>query len=116
MSLWKWNGVELEIKMSDADFQDKYENAFNKMAVTEKSLQNTGRLAELTRKYCDMFYQLFDDIFGHGIAEKLFEGRKDMDEIDLAYDSFISQCKKDVDVINKKRAARNSKYNVGKKR
>ena len=31
MSFWKWNDVELEVDMEDVEFQEKYENAFNKM-------------------------------------------------------------------------------------
>ena len=31
MSIWKWNDVELEVDMEDADFQEKYENAFQRL-------------------------------------------------------------------------------------
>ena len=37
-----------------------------KMAKTEKELQKAGKASEITRGYCDMFYALFDDIFGAG--------------------------------------------------
>ena len=32
MSLWKWNDVELEINMSDVDFTERYEKAFERNA------------------------------------------------------------------------------------
>lgn len=116
MSLFKYNEVELEIRMSDANFQKKYELAFKKMQETEISLQKVGMLSEITEKYCKMFYQLFDDIYGEGTGNKLFEGRLDEEEISEVFDSWLNQCKKDVDAINKKRAARYGKYKVGKKR
>ena len=31
MSLWKWNDVELEVDFEDADFQERYEKAFDKL-------------------------------------------------------------------------------------
>ena len=43
MSHWKWNDVELEVDMEDADFQEKYENAFMKMEKTEENLKKAGK-------------------------------------------------------------------------
>lgn len=114
--MWKWNEVELPINMGDAGFQEKYEQAFKNMEKTELELEKVGMLSNITKQYCQMFYKFFDDVYGNGTGEKLFEGRMDMLEIDMAYDSWIKLCAKDVDMINKKRAALYGKYNVGKKR
>ena len=51
MSLWKWNDVELEVDFEDADFQERYEKAFDKLEGIEKELQKTGKLSEITKKY-----------------------------------------------------------------
>lgn len=115
MSLWKWNDVELEVDMEDADFQEKYENAFEKMGVTEKELQKIGSMSQITRNYCRMFYQLFDDIFGEGTGEKLFKGKYNARQVDEAYLSFIDHCKREVDEANKRKATRFKKYKVGNK-
>ena len=116
MSLWKYNNVELEVDMEDADFQEKYENAFLRMEQTEVELAKVGNLSQVTRDYCKMFYQLFDDIFGDRIGDKLFNGKHNIRLIDEAYSSFIDHCKKEVDAINKRRANMVSKYKVNKKR
>lgn len=115
MSLWKWNDVELEIDMEDADFQEKYEKAFNKLAVTEKEIQKIGSLSQITREYCKMFYQLYDDIFGEGTGEKLFAGKHNVRLIDEAYDSFIEHCKKEVEAFQRRRMKASKKYKVMKK-
>ena len=114
MSLWKYNNVELEVDMEDADFQEKYENAFLKMEQTEVELAKVGNLSQITKNYCQMFYQLFDDIFGSGTGEKLFGGKYNARLVDEVYDSFINHCKKEVEAANKRRANTVKKYKVNK--
>ena len=76
MSLWKWNDVELEIDMEDYDFLQKYEKAFDVMGVYEEELKKTGTRSGIVTEYCDMFYLLFDAIFGDGTGERLFLGHR----------------------------------------
>lgn len=116
MSQWKYNDVVLEVDMEDVDFQEKYENAFNRMGETEKELQKVGSLSGITREYCQMFYQLFDDIFEPGTGEKLFSGKYNIRLVDEAFDSFLNHCKKEVDAANKRRMNTVKKYKVAKKR
>jgi hypothetical protein len=116
MSQWKYNDVVLEVDMEDYDFQAKYEEAFNKMDKTEKELQKVGSLAEITKGYCQMFYQLFDDIFGTGTGDKLFGGKYNTRIVDECFDSFIWHCKKEVDTANRRKMATVKKYKVAKKR
>lgn len=71
MSLWKYNDVELDVDMADAEFQEKYENAFEKMEKSEKTMKKDGKISEITRAYCSLYTNLFDDIFGKGTSEKL---------------------------------------------
>lgn len=112
MSLWKWNDVELEVDMDDVDFQEKYENAFKSVGEKEKELQKIGNLSAISRQYCQMFYQLFDDIFGPGTGEKLFNGKYNVRIVEEAYDSFLQHCKTEVAEINKRRANTVKKYRV----
>lgn len=116
MSLWKWKDVELEVDMYDVGFQEKYEKAFNDMDITEKELQMTGTLADISKNYCRMFFRLFDDIFGEGTSDKLFHGKMNIQEIDECYDSFHEFCKKEVDSYLKKMAMRTKKYKVKSKK
>lgn len=115
MSVWKWNDVELVIDMEDLDFQERYENAFEIMEEEEKEVKKAGRLSELTRAYCDMFYHLFDHIFGEGTGEKLFQGKRNARMVDDCYESFLGCCQKDVIALNKNRTSRFKKFHVVRK-
>lgn len=116
MSLWKWKNVELEVDMDDVEFQEKYENAFERMGNTEKELQTTGTLSGFSKNYCMMFFNLYDDIFGKGTSEKMFSGKMNIREVEDSYDSFIDFCRKEVAEINKRRASRVKKYQLKSKR
>lgn len=110
MSQWKWNDVELEIDMEDYDFLKKYEDAFKHMEITEKELQKIGNTSEILGAYCQMFYALFDDIFGAGTGERLFLGKKNARICEECYESFIAACAECNAVANKRRAEIMIKY------
>lgn len=112
MSLWKWNDVELEIDMEDVEFQERYENAFQHLEEKENKLVKTGKLSEISKSYCLLFWELYDEIFGEGTAQKLFNGKMNTGLCDDCYDSFINHCQKQVNEINKKRSNRFAKYKV----
>lgn len=92
MSLYTINGVELDIDLNDYDFQKKYEEAFLKMGEEQLSLKKTGSNSELTKAYCDLFYNLFDRIFGEGTGDKLFCGKRNIAVTDSVYTQFIDIC------------------------
>lgn len=113
MSLWKYNDVEIEIDMSDVEFEEKYEAAFKKMDDSEKRLiqeNKTGMMSVFIRGYCKLYYDLFDDLFGKGTGEKLMGSKLNARKCEECYDSFLSVCKEQVDELNKKRAATLKKY------
>lgn len=110
MSLWKWNNIELEIDMEDVEFLERYEQAFKKLEEREKKLTKTGDRISIVRDYCLLFYQVFDDIFGKGTAEKLFNGKMNARVCEECYDSFILECKKSVRDANNRRNAMVNKY------
>lgn len=110
MNLWKWNDVELEIDMEDYDFLQRYEKAFDVMGVKEEELKKTGPRSEIVKEYCDMFYRLFDDIFGDGTGEKLFLGKRNVRICEECYTDFIAECQKGVLEANKRKNAMMSKF------
>ncbi len=116
MTVWKWNDVELEIDLEDADFQEKYENAFETMKEEEQKIKKIGKLSELTRSYCDMYYHLYDSIFGKGTGEKLLGGKRNSRIADECYESFLTCCKQEVQASNRNRASRFQKFKVMAKR
>lgn len=92
MSLYKINNAELEIDMEDYDFQKRYEDAFERLGEEEKALQKFGKSSEITKKYCEMFRNLFDDIFGAGTSGKLFGDKYNISQTNEVYDEFIEIC------------------------
>lgn len=110
MSLWKWNDVELEIDMEDYDFLQKYEKAFETMGIKEEELKKIGTQSEIVKEYCDMFYRLFDDIFGLGTGDKLFSGKRNVRLCEECYMDFISECQKGVLDANKRKNAMMNKF------
>jgi hypothetical protein len=110
------NDVELDIDMEDADFQERYEAAFEKMSGAEKKLQKAGKASEITRGYCDMFYSLFDDIFGDGTGEKLFKGKRSISLVNDTYDQFISVCSQQAKEAQNRMKKMVSKYAPNKGR
>lgn len=116
MIVWKWNDVELEIDMEDAEFQERYEKAFETMQEEEKRVKNIGKYSEMTRAYCEMFYHMFDTIFGEGTGDKLLGGKKNSRIVDDCYKSFLTHCKQEVVTANKNRASRYQKFKVMAKR
>lgn len=111
MSQWKVReDLTLEIAMDDVEFQEKYEKAFNSLGEKEKKLQKAGKVSEISRAYCKMFYELFDDIFGSGTGDNIFEGKMNTTLCEKVYDSFIEHAAADVKRINAERSKRLSKY------
>lgn len=116
MTTWKWNDVELEIDLEDVEFQERYENAFEIMQEEEKNVKKIGKLSEMTRSYCDMFYHLFDHIFGEGTGERLLGSKRNSRKTDDCYESFLAVCKQEITAANKNRASRFQKFKVAIKR
>lgn len=119
MVKWEWNNIKLEIDMDDVDFHEKYEKAFEKAAQKEQELQkktDTLKMHEFSRQYCDIFYTIFDGIYGEGTAEKLFNGKRNFRILEEAYNSWLSLCKKDIEESLKRRKAMYGKFSVVAKR
>lgn len=113
---WEYNGMTLEVDLQDAEFAEKYENAFVEMAKEETELQKTGSTSEIIKGYCKMFWKLFDSIYGSGTSEKLFQGRIHAGMCDAAYAAFIDACKQDAQESHRARTAFMGKYSPNQSR
>ena len=72
------NGIELELNIFEATQAEAFEEA-NKKVLSEKTkIDNVSGLTDKIKFFCDIVYDFFDDVFGEGIADKVFEGRMDM--------------------------------------
>jgi len=108
--IWKINGLEFELDMSDADTLEKYNEAFEKLQVKEKSLLKIGKQTDIIREYCKMFYELFDHLFGAGTGEKLFNGKHSARLCEEVYEKFIDFARDQVKEVNQNRNRIANKY------
>ena len=77
----KINGVELEVNFLDADFMEKLENCCKK--VNDQAEKSKKELKDLTysqqiKAECKIIKDFFDDLFGEGTSEKIFQGKNDL--------------------------------------
>ena len=77
----KINGVELEVNFLDADFMEKIENCCRK--VSEQAEKSKTELKNLTlsqqiKAECKIIKDFFDELFGEGTSEKIFQGKNDL--------------------------------------
>ena len=77
----KINGVELEVNFLDADFMEKLENCCKK--VNDQAEKSKKELKDLTysqqiKAECKIIKDFFDDLFGEGTYEKIFQGKNDL--------------------------------------
>ena len=87
--IWKINGLELELDLEDADVFEKTMKTFEQMDEDGKNIDKTGNMPEFIKRYCEIYYNAFDRIFGEGTGEKIFNGKKNMRNCDEVWDSFI---------------------------
>lgn len=71
------NGVELEFDILDAEMLERYENALKKQKEERKDTEGLSAV-EVIRTQCDQIYTFFDDIFGRGMGEQIFSGKKNL--------------------------------------
>ena len=105
------NGLIFELDLDDTDNMERYENAFDIMANEEKNIPKDGKQSEQIRAYCQIFRNLYNNIFGEGTSEKIFsEVPVSVTEYDKIYLSFLEFVKKQRITVAQKRAEWRAKY------
>lgn len=89
LTQWDYNGIILTIDMHDVDDSKRYEDAFEKMGEKEKRLKKEGKNSEILLEFCNLFRELFDDLFGEGTSQKMFGNKNNVKTILEAYDQFL---------------------------
>ncbi|OUN38287.1 MULTISPECIES: DUF6673 family protein [Erysipelotrichales] len=123
-TIWSINGLELEMDLDDAEILEKYEEAFTEMDVQEKEFPKDGKTSEIVRRYCDLYYRLFENLFGKDNADKIVQKKYHMGQWEEVYASFLKFASLQMNAINtrrnaiiqptKNRAARRSKQKAMK--
>ena len=101
---WKINNLELEFDIFDLENSEKYEKAFEQMSAEEKAIKRDGKMSEFIRSYCDMYYHLFENLFGKETAEKLCR-RYNSNEWEQVYGSFLDYVQRQNNEAQKMRAS-----------
>lgn len=86
--VWSYNGVELELDMTDPGVVEKYELSCKKMEDESKAMPKDGMKSVLIRHYCTMIRNFLDRIFGEGTSNKLVEKESGIALTDC-YESFL---------------------------
>lgn len=91
MSLTTWKIKDLELEYNNADYEqtEKLKDCLDKMAEEEKALKKDGPIGEFLKGYCEMFYNLFRNMFGEEAANKLAK-RSDSAEWESVYIEFLN--------------------------
>ena len=123
-TIWSINGLELEMDLDDAETLEKYEEAFTEMDIQEKEFPKDGKTSEIVRRYCDLYYRLFENLFGKDDADKIVQKKYHMGQWEEVYASFLKFASLQMNAINarrnaiiqptKNRAARRSKQKAMK--
>lgn len=87
------NGVELELNIFEANQAEAFEKANVKVLEEKSKADSIPGLSDKVKFFCDIVYDFFDDVFGEGTAEQVFEGRLDMLECLEAYTDVIEYSK-----------------------
>ena len=77
----KLKDIEVDFSFTDADCLERLEKASKK--ITEESKKHKKEemsLSEAIRKECEIINNFIDEVFGEGIAEKVFKGKNDLQE------------------------------------
>ena len=104
-TIWSINGLELEMDLDDAETLEKYEKAFTEMDVQEKEFPKDGKTSEIVRRYCDLYYRLFENLFGKDDADKIVQKKYHMGQWEEVYASFLKFASLQMNAINARRNA-----------
>lgn len=101
----KIKNIEIDFNFLDADNVEKFEQEAKK--VIEKSKKNKNEKlthSEAIRKECEVVEEFIDNVFGKGLSEKIFEGKKDLLEHIKVFQEIVNE-------KNNKHAELQSLYN-----
>ena len=87
---WEYNGNTFELDLGDAEDADHLEQVFGRFSEAEKTLQKAGGLGDMVRGYDKLFRDFYDDLFGEGAGDAILGERKNMNNCDNAFDSFLT--------------------------
>lgn len=77
----KLKNIEVDFSFTDADCIERLEKAAKKVKEEcNKKEKEEKSLSEAIKEECNIIDNFIDEVFGKGIAEKVFKGKKDLQE------------------------------------
>lgn len=89
------NGVNLEIKLFDSEFVQKYEQAFQQLGSYEKEAAERPHLSEAIQYMIGAYRQAIDTIYGAGTYDSLGLSKTDYLENRKFMDQYIAEARKE---------------------
>ena len=88
----KIRNIEVDFDFLDADDVERFENEA-KRVKEECDLKSKQEMtyAEVIREECNIIERFFDNVFGKGISEKMFKGKKNLNDHVKAFEDIINQ-------------------------
>lgn len=88
----KIRDIEVDFDFLDADDVERFENEA-KIVAEECSNREVKEMSysEVIREECNIIDRFFDNVFGQGISEKLFKGKKNLNEHIKAFEDIVNQ-------------------------
>ena len=75
----KLGNIEVDFSFTDADDLERFENGAKKVRdEANKYTKQYCGVAESIRKECEIIDTFFDEVFGKGTSQKLFNNKKDL--------------------------------------
>ena len=90
ITMWEINGISIELDITDVETLSRYEAAFEQMEAESKVIPKDGKQSDQLRAACDLFYRLYDRLFGDGTSEKIHAKKYNYGECITVYNSFLS--------------------------
>lgn len=118
MSQWKFNNFETDVDFTDADFMEKFENAYEEMMQNIDKTPKTGKVSETIRAQIEVFDKFFAHVFSKDAIEKLFLGKASVelriDACNSLYDFRNKENTRYNSIVNKYRPNRQQRRNQSK--
>lgn len=88
----KIKNIEVDFDFLDANDVERFENEARKV-VEECQRQKTKEMscADAIREECNIIENFFNNVFGQGISERMFEGKKNLKEHIKTFEDIVNQ-------------------------
>ena len=90
MSLYKFGNFEIEFDPTDVAFVEKYETAVTEHQEGIATVSKEGKTSEVMMRICNIFYNVFDSLFGKGASKKMFVKTNSVDLCVKAFKQLVN--------------------------